>query len=91
MEDAKMEKVIKLTHEQFNKFKNSDEQEKVARELLNLSQDIEIGIGDTAVMIDNANPLEVYKNTWKGGEYFYIVIQPMSEKLAMCYSIYPKL
>ncbi len=84
-----MERIKILTQEQFDSFKSSNDQERIARELLSLSKNAAIGIGDTAVMIDNAKPLEVYKNTWKGKEYFQLVIKPIDEKIAMCYSIYP--
>ena len=84
-----MEKLKTLTQEQFNSFKNAEKQEVVVKKLLNIPNDIKIGIGDTATKIGNAKSLEVYKNTYKGREYFYIVIEPMNEEFAMCYSIYP--
>ena len=90
-EVLKMKKILTLTEEQFINLKKSKGQVKMVKELLNLPTNAKIGIGDTAVKINNSNPLEVYKENWKGEDYFYIVIEPMDEELAMCYSIYPKL
>ena len=86
-----MEKIKILTQEQFDKFEKSKEQEKVAKELLGLPSSAKIGVGDTAVTINNSKPLDVYKNYWKGKDTYYIVISTIDEETAMAYSIYPKL
>ena len=85
-----MQKISTLTQEQFTKFEKSKGQIKTAKELLNLPTNTKIGIGDTAVRISNSSPLEVYRDNWKDGDYFYIVIEAIDEETAMCYSIYPK-
>ena len=85
-----MEKIITLTQDQFSRFEKSKFQNKMIKGLLNLPLNAKVGIGDTAVKIKNANPLEVYKENWKGNDYFYIVIEPMDEEVAMAYSIYPE-
>lgn len=87
-----MEKIMNLTQEQFEGFQKSKSQVKFIKELLGLNSKTKIDIGDTAVLIDNSKALEVYKNSFKDGtSTYYIVIEPMDEKAAMCYSIYPKI
>lgn len=84
-----MVKIAELTQEQFNKFEKVKGQKKMIKELLNLPVNAKIGVGDTAVKISNSKALEIYKNTWKDKDFYYIVIEPMNEELAMAYSIYP--
>jgi hypothetical protein len=85
-----MEKIMDLTEGQFELFSKSKSKVKFTKELLGLNSNVKIGIGDTMTLIDNAKALEVYKSEWNGGTNYYIVIEPMDERAAMCYSIYPK-
>lgn len=85
-----MEKIMTLTTEQYSEFEKSKSPIKKVKEILNLSKNAQIGLGDTSVQIENAQPKEVYKNHWKGMDIYYIVIEPLDEQRAMAYSIYPK-
>jgi len=84
-----MEKINEITQEQFELFKNSKNQKKIFKEIVGLDNKAKYEVGDTAVNIDNSKALEVYKNTWKGKDVYYIVTESMSEHLAMAYSLYP--
>ena len=84
-----MEKIKEITQEQLDLFKESKNQKKMFKEIVGLDIKAKYEVGDTAVKIDNSKALEVYKNTWKGKDSYYIVIEPMGENLAMAYSLYP--
>ncbi len=86
-----MEKIMDLTREQFDGFENSKNQVKFAKELLGIDTKAKLGVGDTATLIDNSKALEVYKKTFSDGTFtYYIVIEPMDERAAMCYTLYHK-
>lgn len=86
-----MEKIMDLTREQFEEFEKSKNPIKFAKELLDITTKAKLGVGDTAALISNTTPLEVYKKSFNDGTFtYYIVIEPMDERAAMCYTIYHK-
>jgi len=69
-----MEKILELTQEQFDTFRKSKNQTKLAKKILSLPDNVKIGIGDTAIKVNNSKAFDVFKNTWKGKDNYYILI-----------------
>lgn len=86
-----MKKIKEITQKQFEKLINSDDQAKVFKEIVNLEPASEYKVGDTAVTVEGSKPLDVFKNTFKGRDTYYIVINALNEKMAFAYSLYPVL
>jgi hypothetical protein len=91
-----MEKILALTEEQFNLVKDNLKKDQVSKEvnsLLGIEDKIKIGIGDSVALIGTpSKPMEVYKYQFgiKGTDSYLIVIDPMDDKLALCYTVYLK-
>ena len=84
-----MEKIKEITQEQLNLFKVSKNQKKMFKEIVGLNNKAKYEVGDTAVKIDNAKPLEIYKGTWLKKDFYYMVTEIMDENLAIAFSLYP--
>lgn len=85
-----MEKVSKIGLGDFNMFKFELENKCCAHitELLQLPGE-RYRACYTKAAINEAQPLEIYKDTIEGIDYHYIVIRPINKKFALCYSIHP--
>jgi hypothetical protein len=84
-----MKKIKEITVNQFEKLRNSEDQAKVFKEIVNLKQTSEYKVGDTTVKVEGSKPLDVFKNTFKGKDTYYIVINTLDEQMAFAYSLYP--
>ena len=86
-----MEKIMEITQEQLKKLEKSKNPIKVMKKILNLPNDVKIGLGDTTVKIEieNAKKLDVFKNTFNGKDIYYIILEVMSNDLVFAISIYP--
>ena len=79
---------MRLTRKQYDSFRSSRNPEITARELLNIQHPV--GVGDTTVIAKNAQELDVFKDTGKAGDFYYIIIMPIDDVLALAYSVYPR-
>ena len=84
-----MNKVATLSDDQYNRIAKDGRLGKDIRELLNIPKTKKVSIGDTVCVIGQlSNTKDVFKYTQNSRNVFYIVINPMDDKMAMCYSIY---
>lgn len=84
-----MNKVATLSDNQYSRITKGDKLEKDIRELLGIPKTQKVYIGDTVCTICQiSNKKDVFKYTWNNRDIFYVVINPMGDKMAMCYSIY---
>lgn len=84
-----MNKVATLSDVQYNRIAKDGRLGKDIRELLNIPKTKKVSIGDTVCVIGQpSNTKDVFKYTQNNRNVFYVVINPMDDKMAMCYSIY---
>lgn len=84
-----MKKVAVLSDDQYNRIAKDGRLGKDIRELLNIPKTKKVCIGDTVCVIGQpSNTKDVFKYTQNNRNVFYVVINPMDDKMAMCYSIY---
>jgi hypothetical protein len=81
-----MEKIKVLTETKINKVMESEEALELLKEEIGISGNF--NLGDTAVLINNAEKYGVYKNIWKNRVTYYIVLSVLNDELAWGYSIY---
>lgn len=85
----KVEKITTLTDEQYNRISKSGSLGREVRKVLSIPQNKSVSVGDTVVNIrESSKEKDVFKCTYDSSEVFYIVIEPMDEQMALCYSIY---
>jgi hypothetical protein len=84
-----MIKINQITEDQFNKLKKSKNPVKVFKEIINLQTNKKYGFGDTTIQVENGQFLDVFKNTFKENDIYYIVVKPIDEELSFAYSLYP--
>lgn len=90
MDDYTMEKIMKLNETQFRLFAK-DGKTKEVKNILGIPSNKKYGIGDSMVMTKmHTEPNDVLKMDWNGREVYYVVINPIDEQMAFCFSIYPK-
>lgn len=84
-----MNKVTVLSDDQYNRIVKDGSLGRDIRELLGISKTKKVNIGDTVCMIGKpSNTKDVFKYTQNNRDIFYVVINPIDEIMAMCYSIY---
>ena len=84
-----MDKVTTLSDDQYNKIAKGSRLGKDIREALGIPEAKKVNIGDTVCIVGQpSNTKDVFKYTWNNRNIFYVVINPMGDKMAMCYSIY---
>ena len=85
-----MRKINQISQKQLEQFKNINTREEKIKHFKKLVGALEdnFDIGDTTVKINNTKTGEIYYNHWKGGNNFYLVVNPMDEELAFCYALY---
>lgn len=90
MQDYSMEKIMELAERQFELF-SKDGKTKEIKNILGLQEDKKYGIGDSMVRTNMVTkPKDVLKMNWNGQDRYYVVIEPICEELAFCYTVYPK-
>lgn len=83
-----MNKVATLSHDQYIGIAKGNLGRDI-REILGISETKEIHIGDTVCAVGQPSKArDVFKYTQNNINIFYIVIAPIDDKMAMCYSIY---
>lgn len=88
--EVTMNKIGTLTDDMYNRIAKDKKLGTELREFLGIPKTKKMGIGDTMCMVgEPSNIKDVFKYTQNGREVFYVVIKPMDDKLAFCYSIYP--
>nr|DAJ60442.1 MAG TPA: hypothetical protein [Caudoviricetes sp.] len=84
-----MDKVTTLSDKQYNRIVKGGRLGSDIRELLDILKTKKVNIGDTVCTVGQpSNTKDVFKYTWNNRNIFYVVINPMGDKMAMCYSIY---
>jgi hypothetical protein len=85
-----MNKIAALTDEQYNRLR-AGKLGKELRELLKIPLTKKMRIGDTVCMVGQTSQAkDVFRSVQSNGrEVFYIVVEPLNDIMAMCYSIYP--
>ena len=87
--EIKMEKVATLNDDQYNRIAKDGKLGKDIRETLGIPKTKKVNIGDTVCKIGELSKTkEVFKYIQNKKTVFYIIISPINEELAMCYSIY---
>ncbi len=88
--ETTMNKVTSLTDDMYNRISQDGTVEASLRELLGIPKTKKMRIGDTMCMIGQpSEPKDVFKCVQNGKEVFYVVINPVDNKMAFCYSVYP--
>ena len=88
--ETTMSKVTSLTDDMYNRIAKDGKLGASLRELLGIPKTKKMGIGDTMCMVGQPSKVkDVFKYVQNGREIFYVVINPMDDKMAFCYSIYP--
>lgn len=84
-----MEKIMTLDTDTYNRIAKDGELGKL-KEILGIKKNEKYQIGDTMVKIDKISSAgDVFKYERNGRKIFYVVINPLNESMAFCYSIYP--
>lgn len=84
-----MKKLKTLTKETYNRLITDENTTPELKEILGIPKEDEISIGDTAVRIGKeTNVGDIYVHEHHEHKVFYIVIEPIDEELAYCYSVY---
>lgn len=84
-----MNKVATLTDDQYNRIAKDGRLGRDIRELLNIPKTKKVGIGDTVCIVGQPSKTkDVFKYTQNNRNVFYVVINPIDDTRAMCYSIY---
>jgi hypothetical protein len=81
-----MEKIKTLTENEIKRIEKASDKGRVLKNILGLKG---YSVGDTTTQIDNAEMFGIYKNNWKGRDFYYLVVNVIDEKLAFAYSLYP--
>lgn len=88
--EIKMNKVTKLTDDMYNRIAKDGKLGTALRELLGIPKTKKMRIGDTTCTVGQPSEVkDVFKYVQNGREVFYVVINPMDDKMAFCYVIYP--
>lgn len=83
-----MKKLTTLSTEMYNTIANGKLNNEL-RNLLGISEETEIGIGDTMVMIgEHCKPKDVFEYVNNGKSRYYVVIESVDNRTAYCYVIY---
>lgn len=83
-----MKKLTTLSTEMYNTIANGKLNNEL-RNLLGISEETEIGIGDTMVMISTpCKPKDVFEYENNGKTRHYVVIESVNKNMAYCYVIY---
>lgn len=78
-----------ITQEQFERLNKSNNQTSVLKKIIGTKPYKRYYLGDTAVQIKGAKPLEVYKQTWNNKDIYYLVSSVIDGELVFTYSLYP--
>lgn len=84
-----MQKIMEVTQKQFDILENAENKEKVLKDIINLQSASCYKIGDTTIKVQEAKPLDVFKNTFKDRTTYYFIIRPLDSETAFAYSLYP--
>lgn len=83
-------KIANLTDDMYNRIAKDGKLEVSLRELLGIPRTKRMMIGDTMCMLGKPSKVkDVFKYVQNDREVFYVVINPIDDKMAFCYSIYP--
>ncbi|MBU5333608.1 hypothetical protein KQI61_15520 [Anaerocolumna aminovalerica] len=89
MDNYIMEKVMELNETQFRLFAK-DGKTKEIKKILGIPSNKKYGIGDSMVKTNmHTKPNDVLKMNWKGEDRYYVVIKPVDEEMAFCFTVYP--
>lgn len=88
--EFKMKKIANLTDGMYNRISKDGELDSSLRELLGISKTKKMRIGDSLCTIGQLSKTkDVFKIENDNREMFYVVINPLNEEMAFCYTIYP--
>lgn len=82
-----MIKITEITKEQLESIKQSENPINEFKNIIKLDGNYQFG--DTSIEVDNAKPLDIFKYSFKGRDFYYIIVELLSDKMAFAYSIYP--
>ena len=87
-----MKKIITLSKGMFDTITPNGKLNSELRSLLKIPDTMPLGIGDTMVMLNSpCDKRDVFKPVNGNREIrYYVVIEPVDERMAYCYSIYEK-
>lgn len=86
----KMRKIGSLTEDTYNKIEKDGTLDVSIREVLGIPETKKVRIGDTMCMIgQSSKEKDIFKFVQNGREVTYVVISPLDEMMAFCYSIFP--
>lgn len=84
-----MEKVKEITQEQLQELETKKNKVKIFKELIGTTLNGKYEVGDTMLKVENSKKLDIFKNTWKDKDTYYIVVNVVDEQQAFVYSLYP--
>lgn len=85
-----MNKIGTLPDDMYNRITKDGKLDAALRDFLGIPQTNKMRIGDTMCMVGQpSNTKDVFKYTQNGKNIYYIVINPVDDKRAFCYSIHP--
>ncbi len=84
-----MNKIAVLSDEQYKGIIKDGSLGQDIRELLGIPKTKKVNIGDTVCVVGQpSNTKDVFKYTHNNKDTFYVVISPIDETTAMCYSLW---
>lgn len=91
MEKITMSKITTLTDDMYNRIEKGGMLGTPLRELLGIPKTKKMSIGDTMCFVGQPSQAkDVFRYELNGSEVFYVVINPIDDKMAFCYCIHPR-
>lgn len=84
-----MEKIKEITQEQLKELETKENKLEIFMSLIGITLKDKYEVGDTMLRVENSKKLDVFKNTWKDKDTYYIVVNVVDEEQAFVYSLYP--
>ena len=90
--DCTIERIANLSDDEFNSLKKDGRVSDELKHLLNLTER-DYGVGDSVCLLNEPSRFkDVFKCTQENGRVLhFIVMTPLDEIRALCYTIYPKI
>ena len=88
--EFEMKKITNLTDDMYNRISKDGKLDSSLRELLGIPKTKKMCVGDSLCIIGQLSETkDVFKFENDNTKMFYVVINPLNEEMAFCYTIYP--
>lgn len=83
------EKIGQITEQEFERLRSSLRQESKLKKIMGLSSKSKYQLGDSMIVIDNAEKYGLYKQNFKGRDVFYLIANVLDEHASFAWILYP--